>query len=304
MPDRLTTSVDSRFRRAGTPTRVLTIVLLSVVGSGAFCYALYALVGVTVSTSGTGNLVALLAPLVTPAVVTPVIMVPIERSNRRVATLLAEVEHTRAALSTEVAERTAAQARLEELVRRDPLTGVLNRRGFFEVCEQRPPGDTTVVTVDVDHFKQVNDRWGHDAGDLVLRQFASVLVATVGEDGWVARTGGDEFVVLCRPGCDQQSGRVVEALAQLAVTLPDGSSTEVAASVGRSLLRDGVPVDEALRLADQRMFTAKGRSRSRHGAGPTITGPRPEAWPELGDRSPAGHSPAGHSPGGHMPGEQ
>jgi diguanylate cyclase len=248
-------------RRATLPRRVALIVAVSVAGSAAFCYTLYAILGLAIISSGVGGVIAFWAPLVTPLVVTPVVMVPLERSRRRSVDLLAQVESARAQLATEVAERQRAQERLEYEVRHDPLTGALNRRGFFEVCQSRPAVPMTICTVDVDEFKAVNDTMGHMAGDAVLCALADTLRSCVGERGWVARLGGDEFVVL---HLDESAGHAVGTrLAGWRVSLGGGQSCWVSASVGSSRLDVGASVDRALSAADHEMFLDKRAKRVR-----------------------------------------
>ena len=80
---------------------------------------------------------------------------------------------------------------------RDPLTGVLNRRGLFRQGRGATPGQTRcVVVLDIDHFKRVNDQFGHGCGDEVIRYVAGVLVAEVRKDDLVGRIGGEEFAII------------------------------------------------------------------------------------------------------------
>jgi diguanylate cyclase (GGDEF)-like protein len=243
------------FRGAPLLQRLVLIVGVAVVSSAAFCYSLYLVLGLPIISGGVGGMVAFLAPLVTPAVVAPFVMVPLERSNRRSVTLLDQVERARAELAAEMAERQKVQERLEHEVRHDPLTGVLNRRGFFEVCQARPATTMTLYTVDVDRFKDINDNLGHMAGDAVLCAVAEVLRAAAGADGWVGRIGGDEFVVL-HPGAPADS-TIGCLLAGWQVDLSDGASCWASASVGSSHLEPGASVDLALSAADRAMFRAK-----------------------------------------------
>jgi len=232
------------------------------VGSAAFCYTLYQLLGVGWFPPGPMGAMAMLLPVLTPALISPMVWIPIERASRRNIQLLAEVERTRSELAAEVAERKLVQAQLEELARRDPLTGVLNRRGFFETWNSYAEREVTIATIDVDHFKEVNDRWGHATGDLVLCQIAQALTEAAGKRGCVARLGGDEFVVVLTDDPTDGLRRIDDRLRALAVRLPDGSSGLVRASVGCTRPEKDMPIDLALNLADERMFSAK-RSRDR-----------------------------------------
>jgi diguanylate cyclase (GGDEF)-like protein len=92
--------------------------------------------------------------------------------------------------------------RLEQLVTRDPLTGVLNRRGFEERYEEMLAGAVrhgrsfTLAMLDIDHFKKINDTHGHKAGDLVLQQIAQIIDRSLRADDIFARVGGEEFVII------------------------------------------------------------------------------------------------------------
>ncbi|HTW97639.1 MAG TPA: GGDEF domain-containing protein, partial [Acidimicrobiales bacterium] len=162
--------------------RTAAIVAAAAAVSGGLCLALYPLIGIATLPPGPVGRVLLWAPFVLPLLIGPACIVPLER--------------TRAKLAAEAAERRSAQARLEEMARTDPLTGLLNRRGFFALSRSALGGDPILLTADVDDFKQVNDGWGHYCGDLVLRAVADRLVRAAGQSGCAARLGGDEFALL------------------------------------------------------------------------------------------------------------
>ncbi len=105
-------------------------------------------------------------------------------------------------LHTENAELEANTARIRELAIRDELTGLFNRRHIMELLrEQKLLADTgsyffVIAYVDLDHFKKVNDTWGHGIGDVVLKRFASILHASLREVDYAGRLGGEEFVIV------------------------------------------------------------------------------------------------------------
>jgi diguanylate cyclase (GGDEF)-like protein len=80
--------------------------------------------------------------------------------------------------------------------RRDPLTGLRNRRGLFDDYPDDAAGDTTVIVMDLDHFKAINDRFGHAAGDRVLRAFAEIILSNIRSSDVAGRLGGEEFCIL------------------------------------------------------------------------------------------------------------
>ena len=156
-------------------------------------------------------------------------------------------------------------AALQWAVGHDELTGLANR-GMF--CALAPPllgtGRPAVVTVlDLNGFKPVNDRWGHDVGDAVLRIVAQRLAGGTGYD-LVARLSGDEFtgILTGRPDATGNWWRpaVTTLVAAIAEPVPvAGHTVRVTASVGVAPARSGVPVNELLRRADLAMYRAKAR---------------------------------------------
>jgi diguanylate cyclase (GGDEF)-like protein len=157
-----------------------------------------------------------------------------------------------------------------ELARTDALTGVANGRQFREAAEvemeraARYGGTFTVAFLDIDHFKEVNDTLGHDAGDRLLRDIAQVLESRLRRVDLVARFGGDEFVMLL-PETDQESARVAlekvrESIGELATYYGAG----VGASIGSvTFLEPPKTIDEMLRRADDAMYAAKDAGRDR-----------------------------------------
>ncbi len=179
-----------------------------------------------------------------------------------------------AELEEKVAERTRELERLmavfENQARQDPLTGLPNRRGLMERLPRalersgRQNGGVAVMFVDLDRFKQVNDRLGHEAGDALLRECARRLLATVRKTDIVARLGGDEFVVVLENVRDvhAQARQVAEKLRRvLALPVPmPGGAVVPSASIGLVVHGEGATTPEALiARADDGMYVAKHR---------------------------------------------
>ena len=174
-------------------------------------------------------------------------------------------------LRAEVSRRRRAEEEANRLARHDALTGLPNRRVLFgelgAVLEaaQTSPGECTVFLLDLDRFKQVNDLYGHAAGDALLVQVATRLTATVGTRGTVARLGGDEFacVVQHEVGSDAPSrlaNQIVRSLNQpfdIAGTLVQIGSTVGLASAPR----DGTTPAGLLHCADLAMYEGKRSGR-------------------------------------------
>ncbi|TDQ38707.1 GGDEF domain-containing protein [Aureibacillus halotolerans] len=145
---------------------------------------------------------------------------------------------------------------------RDALTGVYNRRGFMRafsksVRNQRSRGnmdELTLLLIDADHFKKINDRYGHYIGDQVLCYMANCLQTIQDKQTIVARWGGDEFVVLLLA---DQVKTIEDHIHQTLQTYPS-SQIIVKVSVGTAQYpKDGTQVDTLVDVADQRMYAAK-----------------------------------------------
>ncbi len=161
----------------------------------------------------------------------------------------------------------------------DPLTGLYNSRWLRDAAQRdllraaREPTPFSLLLIDLDHFKTVNDHGGHAAGDLVLQRVASRLRASVRGADAVVRLGGEEFVVLLQ-GCDADRAAAVadsvrEAISQLA--LPDGAGLgRLTASIGVSSSPEhGDHLDHLLAAADRAMYSAKHAGRNRVVRAPT-----------------------------------
>lgn len=157
---------------------------------------------------------------------------------------------------------------LKEERNQDPLTRLLNRRAFMETAEavltDRRTGPWAVVVADIDHFKQVNDNWGHDCGDQVLQVVSQLLVQQVRTGDAVARFGGEEFVILLQrvslAEAEQVAQRIGHALhhAEMAC-LPQGRT--VSLSFGIAPVADLHGLTAALSGADDLLYQAKQAGR-------------------------------------------
>lgn len=179
-------------------------------------------------------------------------------------------------LKQTVATILAARQRRRQIVYRafyDELTGLPNRYLFVDRLDQalaRRPRQTpgfAVIYVDVDHFKAVNDQFGHWAGDELLKHVGVCLTATLRAGDTVARLGGDEFALLLLDVCD--AGRVGAAIDRLhdALRHPariDGRDLAVSCSIGFSLFpQDGIDAVRLLRQADTSMYLHKRNGAAR-----------------------------------------
>ena len=167
--------------------------------------------------------------------------------------------------------RAATAALLDEVERlatRDSLTGIANRRLFDESLgheaarAQRLRTSLSLVVFDVDHFKQINDAYGHLTGDEVLRSVAGSIVASTKSFDVAARYGGDEFVLLL-PGCDaDQAAKVAERVRSEIGRR--GLGTSVTVSAGLATMPDNaIDGDRLLSAADAALYEAKRSGRDR-----------------------------------------
>lgn len=181
--------------------------------------------------------------------------------NRKLAAVLEQLE---------IAHRDLAAAHecLSQKARRDPLTGLLNREHFLEATAhlRKRPEPGTLLIVDADHFKQVNDRWGHLKGDEALRLISAAIAASVRGCDVVGRIGGEEFCVFL-PGATGAEALGVAERIRISVSRIDFRPEEaerwpLSVSVGGAEA-DGAPsMAQLLRIADMRLYEAKKRGRN------------------------------------------
>jgi diguanylate cyclase (GGDEF)-like protein len=164
------------------------------------------------------------------------------------------------------------QRTIEKLAITDKLTGVYNRRAFDLLCRDalrdsaRNGRDLTMVMLDIDGFKGVNDRFGHAAGDQVLQEVVRALQGSVRTSDLLCRWGGEEFLILLK-GCALEHGlntaeKLRQAVAALA-TRVEGQEVRVTISLGVAQYRPGDTEDALLKRADLALYRAKAGGRDR-----------------------------------------
>lgn len=179
-------------------------------------------------------------------------------------------------IRTDITPQKQAELEAREQARRDPLTGLLNRPGLlerlkalrarWEAAGGRGPPAGCLVVFDVDHFKAINDAYGHDGGDALLQTLARRAVRAIRENDLVARLGGDEFALfLPRLERVAAAARVEQILRHLGRTVTLGAVKVLPSlSAGVALAGvDGADCEELLRNADRALFEAKRQGRGR-----------------------------------------
>ncbi len=182
-----------------------------------------------------------------------------------------ELRLTVQALERKIIEQMAAEARIQQLAHYDALTGLPNRALLTERCRQvlslaqRNQQPVSLMFLDLDHFKTVNDSLGHRVGDEVLVELARRLMAVVREQDTVARLGGDEFILLL-PDTDATGAAHLATKLLEATLLPfnlEGHELTVTPSIGIAMYPgDGVDLDNLSRCADSAMYKAKSEGRN------------------------------------------
>lgn len=171
------------------------------------------------------------------------------------------------ALQHEINVRRKLEAELQTLSFTDELTGLHNRRGFFTLVEhqfiiaKRNKKDVVMLYADLDDFKMVNDTFGHDEGDILLREVANILKATFRESDIVARIGGDEFVIF--PSIEQDEVNADRMVVRLQEKIETYNSQKqnysLSLSIGIARFEKGFSytVDDLLSKADHVMYDQK-----------------------------------------------
>jgi len=194
------------------------------------------------------------------------------QAAHRLVKLQNDWEKDRAQLRQIAAELAVANRRLANAALTDLLTGLPNRRSAMDQLEQawsaavRSGLPLSVMVVDIDHFKQINDTYGHSTGDLVLREAAATLRAAARREDSVCRIGGEEFLVIC-PNTDlksamQSAERLRSNLSAKRIAIGQMDKT-ITVSIGVAMREPGtVDLDALVSTADQALYAAKDAGRN------------------------------------------
>lgn len=191
-----------------------------------------------------------------------------------VNTLPMQEQVTMLGVIEDITERKQLEWRLKQQANTDFLTGCASRRCFLEHAEReitrhhRYGGELSLLMLDLDHFKTINDQYGHHAGDLTLKALVEVCRGILREVDLIGRLGGEEFAILLPETGAQRAREVAQRLCQVVattkVTLPEQTALRFTTSIGVASLMDGDNNLEALiNRADKALYSAKREGRNR-----------------------------------------
>jgi len=205
----------------------------------------------------------------------------LEKANNQLVYLNIKYENILKELQIEQRKSNKFREKLQEtnkkllnLALKDPLTGAYNRRYINEILDgeiarvKRSGGHLVVLMCDIDHFKHVNDTYGHDNGDIVLKKVVNILKETLRKNDILARVGGEEFVVVCQSTNTDDGVFVAEklrkAIEEATFSLTSGNDIGITMSFGVACYNTELKnVQNLLKLADNRLYDAKNTGRNK-----------------------------------------
>lgn len=207
------------------------------------------------------------------------------QAGQRVIRMQAEIERDREEIRRYASELAVSNRRLQEAALTDPLTGFPNRRYAMERIAQewtianRTRKPLACMVIDVDNFKQINDSYGHDVGDAILRHTAHQIKRGLRAQDVICRTGGDEFLVICPDTTLDQAALCAERVRRSVGSAPvEAGRVQLrsAVSIGVAVRDEGMSdADALIKRADQGLYEAKRHGRNRVGLVPVAMAEMP-----------------------------
>ena len=152
-------------------------------------------------------------------------------------------------------ERKKYEKRIKDMAQKDYLTGIFNRRAFFELVNKNMNSKSGILMLDIDFFKKINDTYGHDVGDKVLKQFTKRVSSVLRENDIFARIGGEEFVIMMNNVDSDSLMKKAQEISNI-VKNKKMENINVTVSIGGYLFNDN-NIDFALKKADEALYKAK-----------------------------------------------
>lgn len=252
--------MDSHFRTIAIKATIASVVSIGL--SLAICFAAVTVLGGALN--GTGLVMCILCPLL---IAWPASAFQLWQ-NDRLKQAHAAIALINGRLEAAHGELKRVHAELKERAGKDGLTGILNRESFLDAVEARRcgQGGGLLLVVDVDHFKSVNDRFGHLAGDDALRSITAAINTVLFPHDIFGRIGGEEFGVFlvdADPGqAILRAERIRVAVAMLSVRVPGKAGIAITVSIGGAHDRGGEQLLDILKEADDRLYHAKRLGRN------------------------------------------
>lgn len=156
---------------------------------------------------------------------------------------------------------------LDKLASTDPLTGLYNRRSMDVFLHQALQSDSgfSLIMCDIDDFKKINDNYGHDFGDVVLREVSSIITQQVGANGYVCRWGGEEILILVSSSAKENAGRIAENIRRNVanhVFELNNKWIHCTLTLGISAYKDGDTIEETITNADYNLYQGKRKGKN------------------------------------------
>ena len=179
-----------------------------------------------------------------------------KEANQKLTLLLNRVE-------SKQAELNVLNSRLKELTVTDDLTELKNRR-YLEECLPglMDKGTLTLLLIDIDFFKKINDEFGHHAGDIILQELARMLDSLSGDAGFAARIGGEEFVVVLPEISQSETVAIAEEIRK-SIEVKEWPYGQVTVSIGVAKSAKGMVLSRLLKIADVALYNSKNEGRNR-----------------------------------------
>lgn len=172
-------------------------------------------------------------------------------------------------LEKEIAEKLKVEAELEHLANIDPLTSILNRRKFNDILsyeikrDERYSSNLSLILCDLDKFKNVNDKFGHDSGDQTLIEFTQLVSKTIRKADIFARWGGEEFAILLPETGLEEAAQIAGKLRLITETTMIPQIGRITSSFGVAESRQGDTEEDLIKRADMALYKAKKNGRNR-----------------------------------------